>query len=109
MGRLIYDGSVVEFPDRLLSHLQIVIVQQLRRQQSFAMSWLDSLAVGDGRSSIWLHPACHIYFKFDGSRLPRISQPWLELLTASAQSSQGLIVMNEQGEIGRATEGVVRG
>lgn len=49
------------------------------------MSWLVDLAIGDGRSSIWLHPACFLYFKFSGSRAPALSEEWLKAPTASAQ------------------------
>jgi hypothetical protein len=97
MGSISYDGTIVRFDDRMLAHLHIVIMQQFRRNESFAMSWLDDLAVGDGRSSVWLHPACLLYFKFSGSRPPTLSEDWLKALTASARSSRGLIVTNEDG------------
>jgi hypothetical protein len=97
-----YNGVTVEFDDRTLAHLHIVIMQQFRRQESFAMSWLDSLASGDGRSSIWLHPEGDLYFKFAGSRPPAIDKDWLGVLTESARSSQGLVVTNEEGQLVRA-------
>jgi hypothetical protein len=102
VGSITYDGVVTDFEDRLLAHLHIVIVQQFKRQQSFAMSWIDALAVGDGRSSIWLHPDGDLYFKFSGSRFPAINQDWLDQLTASAKSSQGLVVTNEAGDLARS-------
>jgi len=102
MGSFFYDGAAVHFDDRLLTHLQIVIVQQFRRRESFTMSWLDPLSAGNGRSSIWLHPECEIYFKFSGSRLPAINEDWLRRLTESARSSHGLIVTREDGQVARA-------
>jgi len=102
VGTIAYDGMLIKFDDRLLAHLQIVIMQQFRRRESFAMSWLDALSVGDGRSSIWLHPEGDVYFKFEGSRTPAINQEWLDRLTASARSSQGLIVVAETGELARS-------
>ena len=57
MGTLQYDGVLVEFDDRLLAHLQIVIVQKIRRGESFLMSWRDAAETGDGHSAIWIHPA----------------------------------------------------
>lgn len=102
MGYFTYDGAIVQFDDRTLAHLQIVIVQQFRRNESFVMSWLDALSVGDGRSSIWLHPTSDIYFKFEGSRFPAINQEWLDALTTSARSSQGLVVRREDGQIARS-------
>jgi hypothetical protein len=99
MGNLSCDGTIVEFDDRLLAHLQVVIVQKFRAGEAFLMSWLDPLSVGDGRSSIWLTPECPVHFKFVGSRAPTIDREWLDLLTRSAGSGTGLIVMNEQGEL----------
>jgi hypothetical protein len=99
MGTLTYGSTVIEFEDRLLAHLQIVIVNKLRRRESFAMSWRDATEVGDGRSAIWLDPSIPIYFKFDGSRVPAINREWLERLAESAASSTGLIVAGEDGEL----------
>jgi hypothetical protein len=95
MGSLSYDGIVVQFEDRVLTHLQIVIVQKLRKEESFLMSWRDADSVGDGRSSAWIHPSIPLYFKFSGSRVPNINRDWLASLMASANGSQGLIVTNE--------------
>jgi hypothetical protein len=99
MGTLTYDSIVIEFEDRLLAHLQIVIVNKLRRRESFAMSWRDAPEAGDGRSAIWLDPSIPIYFKFDGSRVPAINREWVERLADSAASSHGLVVTGEDGEL----------
>jgi hypothetical protein len=103
MGTLIYDGSAIHFDDRTLAHLQIVVVNKLRRHEGFAMSWRDSGEVGDGRSTIWLDPSIPLYFKFDGSRAPEISRDWLSVLMESAESSTGLIVTDEDGASVTAT------
>jgi hypothetical protein len=96
-------GNVsVDFEDRLLSHLQIVIVQRFRRNESLVVSWLDAKSVGDGRSSLWMTPAMPVYFKFAGSRVPSIDEGWLKRLTESAASSTGLIVTAPGGELARA-------
>ena len=102
MGTLSHGNVAVEFEDRVLSHLQIVIVQRFRRNESLVMSWLDSLAVGDGRSSMWMSPAQPVYFKFAGSRVPEIDRKWLQQLTESAESSPGLVVTSPTGELVRA-------
>ena len=96
MGSLTIDGIVVQFEDRVLTHLQIVIVQKLRKGESFLMSWRDADSVGDGRSSAWIHPSMPLYFKFSGSRVPAINRDWLASLMASANGSQGLIVTSEE-------------
>src|SRR3954463_12378518 len=99
MGSITYDGLVVHIDDRVLAHLQIVIVNKLRRGESFLMSWRDAPDVGNGRSAIWLHPAVLLHFKFDGNRSPSINRDWLALLEASADSSRGLIITQEEGRL----------
>lgn len=102
MGSLRYDGAVIEFDDRLLAHLHVVIIQKLRRKEGFTMSWLDSLAQGNGRSSIWLDPSIPIYFKFAGSRSPIIDPAWIQVLGRTAESSSGLLVTDEEGNLTRS-------
>jgi hypothetical protein len=95
MGQLIYDGVEVKFDDRLLTHLHIVITQKLRRGESFALSWRDSESSGGGRSSVWLHPAIPLFFKYSGSKPPALNKEWLDALSLSANSAQGLMVFEE--------------
>ena len=103
MGSIIYDGDSIEFEDRLLAHLQIVIVQKLAQRESFLMSWMNALSIGDGRSSMWLDHAMPLRFNFSGSRSPAINRDWLARLTESASSSTGLIVLGEDGTLARSS------
>jgi hypothetical protein len=96
MGTLSYDRVVVEFDDRILTHLQVVIVQKLRRGESFLFSWRNASEVGDGRSSAWLNPAIPLYFRFTGGHAPSLNPEWIAQLTRSANSSQGLIATSEE-------------
>jgi hypothetical protein len=105
MGSLTYDRVTVEFDDRILAHLQIVIVQKLRRGESFLLSWRNAAEVGDGRSSAWLHPAIPLYFKFAGGQPPTINPIWLAQLTRSANSSQGLVATGEERSMTDAARG----
>ncbi|WP_313540327.1 DUF7882 family protein [Leifsonia aquatica] len=99
MGYMLYDGtSRIEFEDRVLAHLQVVIVNKLRRQESFIMSWKEDQSTGGGRSSIWLDASLPLRFHFDGSKAPQIDREWIEQLLESAASSTGLIVVDEAGE-----------
>jgi hypothetical protein len=102
VGTLTYAGSVVEFDDRVLTHLQVVIVQKFRRGEAFPMSWIDGMGVGDGRSAMWLTPTVPVFFKFDGSRVPALDQKWIEVLARSAESPRGLIVTDADGGLIRA-------
>jgi hypothetical protein len=100
MGQLIYDSQALELrlEDRALTHLQIVIVNLIRRGQSFVFSWKDEPAVGGGRSSIWIHPYCGLHFKFAGGKSPSINRSWLDALYTSAASGSGLILTPEPAD-----------
>ena len=99
MGKLIYARSELEIDiaDRALLHLQLVIGAKLRRGESFFFSWKEDVSVGSGRSSIWLTPALPLYFRFLDSNLGPINREWLDLLSASANSGQGLVYTEEPG------------
>jgi hypothetical protein len=84
-----------DFEDRVLAHLQIVIGAKLRRGESFHFSWRDHDALGDGRTTIWLHPALPLRYKYFGGRMPRINPAWIEQLAASASSNSGLQLVSE--------------
>ncbi|MDJ0377207.1 ATP-dependent DNA ligase [Cryobacterium sp. PH31-L1] len=103
MGSLTYDRVVVEIDDRTLAHLQLVIAQKLRRGESFLLSWQDSAAVGSGRSSIWLNPAIPLYFKYAGGQAVTLNRQWIEDLSRSANSAQGLVIVSEAGSLPVAT------
>jgi hypothetical protein len=97
MGKILYGeaGTELVFDDRDMAHLQLVIGAKLRRRESFFFSWKEDPSVGEGRSSIWIDAAIPLYFKYYGSKSPSINREWLELLTLSANSAQGLQFMNE--------------
>ncbi|MCU1542258.1 MAG: ATP-dependent ligase [Microbacteriaceae bacterium] len=99
MGKLLYSSAAMEigFDDRALAHLQLVIGAKLRRGEKFFFSWQDNIAVGSGRSSIWLEPSIPLYFKFSGSKQVAINREWIEALSASANSSTGLTFLPEPG------------
>ncbi|NQX13737.1 ATP-dependent DNA ligase [Microbacteriaceae bacterium VKM Ac-2855] len=96
MGRLVYDSKFeVDFEDRLLAHLQIVIGAKLAKNESFYLSWRDTQDVGDGRSTIWIHPAIPLRFKYYGGRPPAINPDWVRQLLAGSHTPHGLIISDE--------------
>jgi len=96
MGKLTYDAAlVVDFDDRTLAHLQIVITAKLRRGEAFAFSWRDDAAVGDGRTTVWLHPTISLVYKFLGGRPPEINKRWVDELATSSNSPAGLYITPE--------------
>lgn len=99
MGKFIYEGSVtVDLDDRVLTHVQIVIGQKLRRGESFHFTWREDPSLGDGRTSVWLHPAASLVYKYFGSRQPSVNRAWLEALTFTANSTTGLYIVPEPPE-----------
>ena len=102
MGFIVHGGVEVEFDDRVLAHLQVVIVTRFRRNESLVVSWLHSPAVGDGRASMWMTPSLPVFFRFNGSRAVEIDRGWLQVLDKSAASSTGLIVTSATGELIKA-------
>jgi hypothetical protein len=99
VGKLLYSTTSmqIDFDDRALAHLHIVIGAKLRRGEKFFFSWQDNVAVGSGRSSIWLEPSIPLYFKFSGSKPVAVNREWIELLVASSHSSAGLTFLPEPG------------
>ena len=105
MGKLIYGQTIeVVFDDRVLAHIQLVIGLKLRRDESFFFSWRDEQSVGDGRSVIWLDPSIPLVFRYNGGHMPKINREWLEALTISSNSSQGLQLTEEVGALGMTSE-----
>ncbi|MFF9563912.1 ATP-dependent DNA ligase [Leifsonia sp. NPDC014704] len=97
MGFLIYDSIAIEFDDKVLAHLQVVIASKLRRRESFLMSWRDSTDTGHGRSAIWLEPSIPLFFRFDNARGPALDREWVERLVQNASTAGGLHVTDPDG------------
>jgi hypothetical protein len=98
VGILKYDGMSVDFDDRLLAHVQTVVVQKVRRQEPFLLTWQDSDDLGGGRTSIWIHQFAHMTFHFASNSDPKIDRAWLEKLMGSANSPRGMFVSDEDGK-----------
>ncbi|TDN90676.1 ATP-dependent DNA ligase [Microbacterium sp. BK668] len=99
MGKFIYEGIIkVDFEDRTLAHLQIVIGTKLRRGEAFHFSWRDDPSLGDGRTTVWLHPRSSLVYKFYGSRRPALNRAWIDALAYTANSPSGLYVVPEPAE-----------
>lgn len=92
MGVFVYDRDFeVDIEDRTLAHLQVVIVDKLRRRERFP------LVLQDGRQErvIWMSPETPLQFVYHGNRHPVLNRAWLEVLAEAAGSTHGLTVVPE--------------
>jgi len=100
MGMLYYGrGMEVGMEDRLLAHLQITVGAKMRRHEAFFISWVDSAAVGSGRSAIWVDTGVSLIFRYASLAPIRINRLWLDALALSAETNQGMKLENEPGAI----------
>ncbi|MDX2376716.1 ATP-dependent DNA ligase [Microbacterium sp. LRZ72] len=99
MGKFSYESVVsVEFDDRLLAHLQLVIGAKVRRGESFHFTWKDDVSVGSGRTTVWIHPRCSVVYKFHDGRKPSINRTWIDALLYTANMPNGLYPVPEPPE-----------
>jgi hypothetical protein len=107
LGKFIYGtpSTSVEFDDRVLAHLKVVMIAKLRRGESFTFSWENSAASGSGHSSIWLHPAIPLQFEFFGSKEPTLNRAWLDELMALSNTPAGLRIIPEPSPPAGGTSG----
>lgn len=99
MGQLHYDRLTFEIEDRLLTHLQIVIIQKARRRDGFMLTFSLDEREGTTSNTIWINHGSRLHFAFNGSRHPEVNKRWLEALMESSNSTIGL-------DLGRVPEPV---
>lgn len=92
MGLFIYDDArAIEIEDRALTHLQLVIIDKLRRGESFALTLSD----GDRTVMMWLNPFTALQFVYHGNRRPAVNREWLEELAINAGVTGMLMLVPE--------------
>ncbi|MCU1419091.1 MAG: ATP-dependent ligase [Mycetocola sp.] len=95
MGTLTYDSKVTaSIDDRILAHLQVVILAKLRRGEPFAFTWKEN-ANGLGRTTIWIHNAISLTFQYYGGKTPQLNSRWIQALVRSSNSVGGLEIVPE--------------
>lgn len=92
MGTLFYGAArlPIRVDDRILAHLKAVTTAKLRRGEGFLISWSDSVEVGHGRSSVWVHATCDLHYKFDGGTPPKLDQALLEEMNVESIQARGI-------------------
>lgn len=108
MCALIYGpGPVYDMDDRTLAHVKLAVVAKLRRQESFLLSWPNSVDQGSGRVSLWMSPTMSLQFQFAGSRPPAINRAWVLAMLDSSHSDRGVLIEpeTEAGKAAAPTDG----
>jgi hypothetical protein len=97
MGMLTYgpDPAALVVDDRTLWHLKIVILDKLRRNESFTFTWTTSHGNCEGMECVWLHSAIPLRFVFDDSSEIPLNWVWIEALVRAANSPAGLRILPE--------------
>jgi hypothetical protein len=93
MGRLVYPdlhAGGIDLDDRVLAHLRIVVMNKLRRAESFMLTVPGS--DGMGPRSIWLSPSVPLVFHFFGGREPALDADAIERMMIEASSPNGLVL-----------------
>ena len=95
MGFFIYDNErEIRVDDRVLAHLQIVIIDKLRRSESFELHLRsDNVVV-----SMWLTRWAPLQFVYEGNRRPRINWLWVNMLAAECGFTGTLELLPEPVE-----------
>ena len=92
MGSLIYDrGEPIELDDRALAHLQVVIIDKLRRGEHFSLT----LRSDHGMLSYWISPRMAIEFLYRGNGRPVLNHAWLEALAGEVGLTGVLLLVPE--------------
>jgi hypothetical protein len=92
MGFLVYDDTrEVAMEDRTLAHLQIVMIDKLRRNEKFGLN----LRGEKGLVSMWVSVYTPMMFVYEGNRHPAINHAWVELLAGEAGLTGVLEILPE--------------
>jgi hypothetical protein len=92
MGTLFYDRSARFFvDDRTLLHLQVVIVDKLRRKESFAFEVVD----GDRTATVWINERIALEFRYDGNRRAMLNPFWLDVMAEQTALYGRLVIPPE--------------
>ena len=103
MGSFISTDWRLRLDDRTLAHLEYVVVQQFRRDESFLLTWIDHPV--DGRvdddegveRSLWLSPSLPVGFEFDALDTTPLELAWVAALSSGAGSTEGLRLDDADG------------
>ncbi|MFS0866381.1 ATP-dependent DNA ligase [Microbacterium sp. 179-B 1A2 NHS] len=98
MGRLTFgEGLRVDAEDRDIAHVHRVMLAKLRRGEGLHFSWRDDMSIGDGRTTVWVHPDAPLVCKLT-RQVGSFNHKWLDELAVAANSNEGLTFLPEADE-----------
>ena len=95
MGRLAFGSETVTFDDRLLGHLEVVMVAKLRRREPFILTWTVDPSLGSGRVSRWVGVSTSWDIRYHSRAIGPINPAWIDALMSTANSPGGLRIVPE--------------
>ncbi|PSL39224.1 hypothetical protein CLV49_2858 [Labedella gwakjiensis] len=105
MGSFISADWALRMDDRVLTHLEYVVIQQFRRGEGFVLTWVDGGANGGIERSLWLSPSTAVGFEFESPDPVPLELAWIAALSAAAGSVEGLRIVDADGrDVPVATE-----
>lgn len=92
MAKLVYGALQREIvtDDHTLAHLEAVTLSRLRRQNAFAIRWVEAGRSGLARRTIWLHDSADLYFEYDGAVPVELDRDLLDRMAVAADSNTGI-------------------
>ncbi len=90
-------ATTVEVDDRQLAHLQYIIAQRFRRQESLLLTFLVDRGGQQRRRTVWLSPSSALEFDYDAAVTAKLNREWLEELMQQSYSVAGVVLSEEPG------------
>jgi hypothetical protein len=97
VGSMMYGhpDTLIEFDDRVLRHLEAVILTKLRRGEAFTAHYSNTSRNGSGHTVLWLHPSIGLRFHFDSADVEPLNRAWIAALMEGANNAGGLVLTAE--------------
>jgi hypothetical protein len=96
-------AHAIDADDRVIAHLQAVVIAKLRRGESFPFTWAYSPGAGSGSVTAWLYPGMQLSFTTRSK--VKLNRDWLTALMQTANSVDGLQIVAEPATGQDAPEG----
>ncbi|RWZ50066.1 hypothetical protein ELQ90_12040 [Labedella phragmitis] len=90
-------ATTLEIDDRQLAHLQHIIAQRFRRQESLLLTFVLERGGERRRRTVWLSPSSPLEFDYDASVSQSLNRSWLEDLMQQSYSVGGVVLAQEPG------------